>query len=122
MKRIKIMGLALVAILAMSALVAGTASAKESKNLVLKDSAGIIPAGTTSTLESTNLVTVTAAGNLECEHAYLPTVLSEQQRSTKVLGTSTEDLTTARTWALKAPAKRLRPVPPSSRRARSRGS
>src|SRR5450631_3478578 len=91
MKRIKIMGLALVAILAMSALVASTASAKESKNLVLKDPSGIIPAGKTITASSTNLVTVTAAGTLECEHAELPTVLTNNS-STKDLGKSTEDL------------------------------
>jgi hypothetical protein len=90
MKRIKIMGLALVAILAMSALVASTASAKESKNLVLRDSAGVIPAGTTINAASTNLITVTAAGNLECEHALLPTVLGNNN-ATKDKGTSTED-------------------------------
>jgi hypothetical protein len=92
MTRIKIMGLALVAILAMSALVASTASAvtKESKNLILKDPSGIIPAGTTITASSTNLVTVTAAGTLECEHAELPTVLTNNN-AVKVLGKSTED-------------------------------
>ena len=90
MKRIKIMGLALVAILAMSALVAGTASAAESKNLVLKDPAGLIKAPATITATSTNLVTVTSAGNLECEHAELPVVIGNNS-STKIKGTSTED-------------------------------
>jgi hypothetical protein len=90
MKRIKIMGLALVAILAMSALVASTASAKESKNLVLKDPSGLIPTGTTINAESTNLITETAAGNLECENALLPTVLSTNS-AVKDKGSSTTD-------------------------------
>jgi hypothetical protein len=94
MQRIKIMGLALVAVLAMSAMVASTASAKapkESKNLVLKDPSGIIPAGTIVTATSTNLVTVTAAGNLECETAELPTKITTNS-AVKDLGTSSEDL------------------------------
>ncbi len=91
MQRIKIMGLALVAILAMTALVASTASAKESKNLVLKDPSGVIAAGATVTATSTNLTTVTAAGNLECENAALPTVIKTNSAA-KDLGTSSEDL------------------------------
>ena len=91
MQRIKIMGLALVAILAMTALVASTASAKESKNLVLKDPSGVIPAGTVVTASSTDLVTVTAAGNLECEDAALPTKITSNSAA-KDLGTSSEDL------------------------------
>jgi len=90
MKRIKIMGLALVAVLAMSAVVASAASAKESKNLVITDPAGMVAAGTTLNAESSNLVTVTSAGNLECEHALLPTVLGNNN-STKDKGSSTTD-------------------------------
>jgi hypothetical protein len=94
MQRIKIMGLALVAVLAMSAMVASTASAKapkESKLLVLKDPSGVIPNGTLVTATSTNLVTVTSAGNLECEHAELPTKITTNS-AVKDLGTSSEDL------------------------------
>jgi|ERR1035438_5563065 hypothetical protein len=76
MQRIKIMGLALVAVLAMSALVASTAFAKESKDLIIKDPSGVVPTGTLITATSTNLTTVTAAGNLECEHNVLPSTLS----------------------------------------------
>jgi hypothetical protein len=91
MQRIKIMGLALVAVLAMSALVASSASAKESKNVVLKDKVGLIAAGTVITATSHNLITTTAAGNLECETAELPVTLTNNN-ATKVLGTSTTDL------------------------------
>jgi hypothetical protein len=91
MHRIKIVGLALVAVLAMSALVASTASAKESKNLVIRDPSGVVAPGTTLNAASTNLVTVTAAGNLECEHALLPVTLTTNS-ATKDLGTSATDL------------------------------
>jgi len=91
MQRIKIIGLALVAVLAMSAVVASSASAKESKNVVLKDKAGLIAAGTVITATSHNLVTTTAAGNLECETAELPVTITKNS-ATKALGTSSADL------------------------------
>ncbi len=91
MHRTKTMGLALVAVMAMSALLAGSASAKESKNVVLKDSAGLITAGTVVTATSHNLITTTAAGNLECETAELPVTITKNS-ATKDLGTSSTDL------------------------------
>jgi hypothetical protein len=90
MQRIKIMGLALVAVFAMSALVASSAFAKESKDLIVKDSTGAVAAGTVLTATSTDLVTVTAAGNLECEKAELPTTVKTNDAA-KDLGTSIED-------------------------------
>lgn len=90
MKRIKIMGLALVALFAMSAMTS-SAFAKESKNLVIRDPSGIVSTGTVITASSTNLVTVTSAGNLECEHAELPATLTSNNAKDD-LGSSTEDL------------------------------
>ncbi len=88
MRHLKIMGLALVAVVAASALMVSSASA--ATTLVVRDSAGIIPAGTVLTAESTNLVTVTAAGNLECEHNVLPATLGNNS-STKIKSSSTEE-------------------------------
>ena len=88
MQRFKIIGLAAFAVMAMSAILASSASAV---NVVLRDPAGIIPAGTVTTAESTNLTTVTAAGNLECEHNVLPATLSNNNAS-KVTASSKEEL------------------------------
>ena len=88
MQRLKIMGLAAVAVMAMSAILVSSASAV---NVILRDPTGIIPAGTVTTAESTNLVTVTAAGNLECEHNVLPATLTNNN-SSKVKATANEEL------------------------------
>lgn len=68
MKRINVVGLAIVALFAMSVVLAGTASAKEAakKDLTLKTSEGPLAAKAPIKAESTNLVFVTSAGNLEC--------------------------------------------------------
>ena len=65
MKRIKLTGLVLVAMVAAGAVLAGGASA--TTVLIARDPAGVIPAGTHMLATSHNLVTVTSAGNLECE-------------------------------------------------------
>jgi len=95
MKQVKTVSLCFAAALAIGAMFASTASAvvkppKESKNLVIRDPAGVVPTGTTLNAATSNLVTVTAAGNLECEHGLLPVTLTTNS-ATKVLGTSTSD-------------------------------
>jgi hypothetical protein len=89
MQRIKIMGLALVAVAAIGATAVSSASAVNL--LVLRDSTGVVPAGTLLTAASTNLTTVTAAGNLECEHNVLPATL-ENNNATKVKSKAAEEL------------------------------
>jgi hypothetical protein len=74
MKRIKMMGASAIAVAALSGLLAGSAMAGSIG--IIKDPTGVVPVGTLITAESTNLTTVTAAGNLECEHNVLPSVLS----------------------------------------------
>ena len=64
MKRMRIMGLSLVAVFAMSALVAGSASA--ATVLTLETAAGPIVSGQNLVASSSNLIFVTTAGNLEC--------------------------------------------------------
>jgi hypothetical protein len=74
MKRIKMLGMSVVAVLAFSGLLASSALAGAIG--IIKDPAGVVPVGTLITAESTNLTTVIAAGNLECEHNVLPSALS----------------------------------------------
>jgi hypothetical protein len=64
MKRMKIFGLSIVAVFAMSAVVASAASAKIV--LTLKTSSGTLKAGDPIKADSSNLIFVTSAGNLEC--------------------------------------------------------
>jgi len=84
-KRIKIMGLALVAVFAMSAVAVSSASAKTV--LTLRAGGTPLAAGTHIVAVSHNLVTVTAAGNLECETDELEEVVLNNE-STKDKGTS----------------------------------
>ncbi|HUA12148.1 MAG TPA: hypothetical protein VMA83_09105 [Solirubrobacteraceae bacterium] len=88
MKRIKIMGLAVVAIFAFAALTASAASAKTL--ITLSDESGTLTAGETIVAESTNLKTYTEAGILECENNVLPTKLSGNGEA-KVKGSTTEE-------------------------------
>jgi len=74
MKRIKIMGLALVAIMAIGVVLAGSASA--STKITMKDPLGGLASGATIAAHSTNLVTVTTAGTLECENSLITGTLS----------------------------------------------
>jgi hypothetical protein len=48
---------------------------------IIRDPTGIVPTGTLITATSTDLTTVTAAGNLECEHNVLPSVLTVNSAS-----------------------------------------
>jgi hypothetical protein len=68
MKRISVVGLSIVALFAMSALLATSASAKEKpkKLLTMKTAKGPLAAGAALTASSSNLKFVTSAGNLEC--------------------------------------------------------
>ena len=74
MKRIKMMGASVIAVAALSGLLASSAMAGAIG--IIKDPTGVVPAGTVITAQSTNLTTVTAAGNLECEHNVLPSTLT----------------------------------------------
>jgi len=64
MKRMRIMGLCLVAVFAVTAAFAGSASAKTV--LTLKTKKGPLAAGASLVAESSNLIFVTSTGNLEC--------------------------------------------------------
>lgn len=86
MRRIKIMGIAVMAALVTAAMLASVASAKSA--LILKDPSGVIAAGTPITLVSHNLTTVTSAGSLECENVELEPVL-ENNSASKDKGSAT---------------------------------
>jgi hypothetical protein len=64
MKRFRIIGLCLVAVFAMTAVAASSASA--ATRLVLKTSSGNLKAGDPVKGDSSNLIFATSAGNLEC--------------------------------------------------------
>ena len=85
MRHLKIMGLALVAVFAMSAVAVSSASAKTV--LTLRAGGEVITPGTHIVAVSHNLVTVTAAGNLECETDELEEVINTNQ-ATKDKGTT----------------------------------
>lgn len=91
MKRMRIMGLSLVAVFAMSALVAGSASA--ASVLTLETAAGPLVAGQGIVASSSNLIFKTSAGNLECSS----NVLTGEVKSNKLakdLGTITSESST----------------------------
>ncbi len=68
MKRMSLLALGLVSVLAMTVLLAGGASAKEAKKdlVTFKTAKGVLPAGAKLKATSSNLIFVTSSGNLEC--------------------------------------------------------
>ncbi len=88
MRRISIMGLCLVSLLAFSAAAAGSASAKTV--LIAKTAKGKLAPGATLTAFSSNLVFVTSAGNLECSENTLTGTL-ETNESAKDKGKVTKE-------------------------------
>src|SRR5664280_2259205 len=80
MKRMRIMGLSLVAVFAMSALVAGSASAATTLKLSTTGK-GLLPAGANLVASSSDLVFVTSAGNLECSSNVLTGTLTTNSAS-----------------------------------------
>jgi len=88
MKRIKTMGLALVAIMAIGVVLAGSASA--STILTFRDSSGPLANGTEIKASSSNLVTVTTSGTLECENSII-SATTTNNKSSKLLSLSEKD-------------------------------
>lgn len=91
MKRMRIMGLSLVAVFAMAAVFAGTASAKGV--LTLSTAAGPLAAGAPITASSSNLVFHTEAGNLECTSNVIEGTVSNNGAA-KDLGSITSESST----------------------------
>lgn len=92
MKRMRIMGLSLVAVFAMSAVVVSGASA--AATLKLKTAgAGVLPVGAGLVASSSDLVFVTAAGNLECSSNVLTGTVALNS-SSKDKGNITEESST----------------------------
>ncbi len=91
MRRIRIAGLCLVAVFALSAVIAGSASA--STPLTLKTAKGTLAPGAKLKAFSSNLVFSTSAGNLECtENTLLGSV--ETNGAAKDKGKITEEFST----------------------------
>jgi len=91
MKRMRIMGLCLVDVFAVTAAFAGSASAKTV--LTLKTKAGPLAPGAQLVAESGNLVFVTTTGNLECSSNVLTGTITTNA-STKDKGTVTKEEST----------------------------
>lgn len=80
MKRMRIVALSLVAMFALTALFAGSASAKKA-GLTLKTAKGALTAGQEIRAESSNLIFVTTSGNLECSSNILTGTVSNNGSS-----------------------------------------
>lgn len=93
MKRITVLGLALVALAALAVMGATGASAKEKKVLTLSTKKGALKAGAEITDFSSNLITKTKSGNLECEKSTLNWKLASNESATDK-GSSEEDIET----------------------------
>jgi len=91
MKRMRIMGLSLVAVFALAAMFASGASAKTV--LTLKTAKGALAPGAQLVASSSNLVFVTSTGNLECSSNVL-TGTVKVNGAAKDTGTVTEEAST----------------------------
>jgi hypothetical protein len=89
MKRMRMMGLCLVAVFAIAAIGASAASAK--KVLSLSTAAGELKAGDTVSTFSSNLIFETVAGNLECEENELIGTINGNNE-VKIKGSVTEEI------------------------------
>ncbi len=92
MKRMRIMGLSLVAVFALSAVFAAGAFAKATP-LTLKTAKGPLASGAAITASSSNLVFVTSTGNLECSSNILEGTLTNNG-ATKDKGSITAESST----------------------------
>lgn len=91
MRTRRIMGAAMLAALAISAVLAGSAAAKSV--LIARTAAGVIPVGAEIKASSSDLVFHTEAGNLECTSNVLTGTLGNNE-SAKDKGTVTEESST----------------------------
>lgn len=93
MRRITVLGVALVALVGLAVMSTAGASAKEKEVLTLFTAKGPLKAGAIITDVSSNLITKTKAGDLECEESRLNWKLAKNE-STTVKGASEEDIET----------------------------